>query len=292
MLPLSNNITFYLILITFEINYIAYNKMKKIGIIAGITFFLCSCIQVREKKTLLSETISDSAEIANKITDIKADKIIEKAISAHGGNLYDQAHYSFIFRKKEYSFKNNDASFTYEVNTKDSRGNTARDVIKNGNYTKFINEKIISVSEKDSTRYYAALNSVIYFATIPHKLSDTSVNKSYQGDAIIKGEHYDVIKVFFDKKGGGADHDDIYYYWIHKETSKVDYFAYNYTVNGGGARFRSYYNRRNVSGIIFQDYINWKAQRDIPLDKLPKMFEKGTLKELSRIETEQVKRNQ
>ena len=270
--------------------------MKKLVIIAGLASLLLSCeTVVKNTTTTKVQTIAaaDIEEIipVNTSNDPKADQIIEAVIKAHGGSLYDQADYSFVFRKKSYRFKNDGQSFTYEVNTKDAKGNTIRDVIENGAFTRFVNEEPIKLSEKNKTRYSAALNSVIYFATLPHKLKDAAVNKLYQGETTIKGESYNVIKVFFDEEGGGADHDDIFYYWANKETNMIDYFAYNYAVNGGGTRFRSYYNRRNVRGIVFQDYINWKANKNIPLDKLPELFEKGSLKELSRIETEQVKHN-
>ena len=69
----------------------------------------------------------------------------------------------------------------------------------------------------------------------------------------------------------------------------MDYLAYNYKVNGGGVRFRSSYNRRNVGGIIFQDYINYKAEVGTPLKDLPTLYENDKLKEVSRIDTENVK---
>ena len=59
-------------------------------------------------------------------------------------------------------------------------------------------------------------------------------------------------------------------------------------MNGGGVRFRSAYNSRNVGGIIFQDYVNYKAEMGTPLGDLPKLFEQGRLKELSKIDTENV----
>ena len=270
--------------------------MKKLVIIAGLASLLWSCeMFVKNTTTTKVETIAatnlESSIPVNTSIDPKADQIIEAVIKAHGGSLYDQADYSFVFRKKSYRFKNDGQSFTYEVTTKDAKGNIIKDVIENGTFSRFVNNAPIELSEKNKTRYSAALNSVIYFATLPHKLKDAAVNKSYQGEVTIKGENYHVVKVFFDEEGGGADHDDVFYYWANKKTNMVDYFAYNYAVNGGGTRFRSYYNRRNVRGIVFQDYINWKANKNLPLDKLPTLFEKGSLKELSRIETEQVKHN-
>ena len=48
------------------------------------------------------------------------------------------------------------------------------------------------------------------------------------------------------------------------------------------------YNTRVIDGITFQDYINYKAAVGTALKDLPALYEKGKLKELSKIETENV----
>ena len=68
----------------------------------------------------------------------------------------------------------------------------------------------------------------------------------------------------------------------------MNYMAYSYHTNDGGVRFRSAYNPRTVDGIRFQDYVNWEAPIGTPLEELPKLYENGQLKELSKIETEAV----
>jgi hypothetical protein len=70
------------------------------------------------------------------------------------------------------------------------------------------------------------LNSVIYFATLPYKLQDASVTKTFVEEATIKGKRYDLIKVTFGQDGG-KDFDDEYMYWINKDTPS-DYLAYSY----------------------------------------------------------------
>jgi hypothetical protein len=40
----------------------------------------------------------------------------------------------------------------------------------------------------------AESNSVIYFATLPYKLQDASVTKTFVEEATIKGKRYDLIK--------------------------------------------------------------------------------------------------
>lgn len=217
----------------------------------------------------------------------KAERIITDAINAHGGHRYDNAHYSFTFRNKQYTFQNLGVRYTYTVKSaKDDK--VIFDRLDNSGLTRSINDKSITLSEKEIKAYTGSLNSVIYFATLPHKLKDEAVIKSYVGETKIKGKKYHIIDVRFTEEGGGQDHDDTFHYWIGKDDNIIDYIAYNYQVNGGGVRFRSAYNKRNVDGIIFQDYINFKADLGTPLIDLPKMYEENTLKKLSLIETEKV----
>jgi hypothetical protein len=149
----------------------------------------------------------------------------------------------------------------------------------------------MELSEKDIEKYTGALNSVIYFATLPHKLKDDAVHKKYIEEITINGSNYDVIEITFSQEGGGEDFDDEYYYWINQDTRKIEYLAYNYQVNGGGVRFRQAFNTRVVEGITFQDYINYKAPVKTPLKELPVLFEQGKLKELSKIITENIVNN-
>lgn len=239
--------------------------------------------------------VSCNTEKKLKKTEIKTEKevnkgvtFINKAIQAHGGELYNSASYQFSFRNNQYSFTNTKESYKYTVLRKNKNNEAVLDVLSNTKFSRFINDKETTLSDKDNLRYSEALNSVIYFATLPYKLKDTSVNKNYIGKTTIKNKEYNVVEIYFNKEGGGKDFDDIYYYWINTTTNIIDYFAYNYKVNNGGVRFRSAYNKRNVGGIIFQDYINFKAPVETPLADLPSLFEKNELKEVSRILTENV----
>ena len=216
----------------------------------------------------------------------KVDLLVQNAISAHGGNKYNTAHYLFIFRDNTYTFKNNNDSYEYTVTSK-KEGRSTLTILNNQGLSQKGTDH--ALTEKQKKAATGSLNSVIYFATLPHKLNDAAVNKKYIGSTVIKNKTYEIVEISFTEDGGGSDHDDIFYYWINKETSIIDYFAYNYQVNNGGVRFRSAYNTRNVGGILFQDYINYKAEVGTPLKELPKLWEENKLKELSRIETEDVK---
>jgi hypothetical protein len=197
------------------------------------------------------------------------------------------AHYAFTFRDKKYTFHNTKEGYTYTV-TSQKDDQVIKDILENGKLTRTVNGEKTELSPKDIVKYTEALNSVVYFATLPHKLKDAAVNKTYEGRTSIKDQDYDVLAVTFNQEGGGTDHDDTFMYWINTDTHTIDYLAYSYETDDGGVRFRSAYDPRTVGGIRFQNYVNYEVPIGTALNELPKLYEAGNLKELSRIETEDV----
>ena len=244
-----------------------------------------SCNQVEKPLTGQVEQAKVKAE---EVKHSKADSIIQNAILAHGGKLYEQAHYEFIFRENWYRFRNNYSNYEYEYKGINKVGDSIRTKLTQDKVQVWKNGAEQEFNEKQKLSYSDNLNSVIYFATLPHKLKDKSVNKKYMGETKVFEKSYEIIKITFSQEGGGTDYEDEYYYWFNAETNLIDYLAYNYQVNGGGVRFRKAYNTREVGGIVFHDYVNYKAPVGTDLDKLPALLETNKLTELSRIETKNV----
>ena len=244
----------------------------------------CNSKKENQDDTIKSDTIEAVASLS------KADSIVNTAIEAHGGKRYDTADYSFTFRDKTYRFKNDGSNYEYS-STIQKGDSLIKDVMINSDFTRYINTQKQNLTAEDAGKYGESLNSVIYFATLPHKLQDASVHKKFVEETTIKGKKYDVIEVTFGQDGGGQDFDDQYQYWINKETHLMDYFAYNYQVNEGGVRFRAAFNTKVVDGVTFQDYINYEAPVKTPLKDLPALYEQGKLKEASKILTENVVHN-
>lgn len=252
-------------------------------LLCSILLFSCNT----KKNTITNTSTHKEKKVVETIQLSKADSILNKTVNAHGGNLYDTAYYSFVFRGNTYHFKNDGKNYEYLRNIK-KEDVVIKDLLKNGEFSRTVNEENITLTDLEIKGGTGALNSVIYFATLPHKLQDASVNKTYVGETIIKGNPYTILGITFEEEGGGNDFDDEFHYWIHTKTNKIDYFAYNYKVNNGGVRFRASYNRRVVDGVTFQDYINYKAPVGTPLSELPKLYEMDKLKELSKIKTENI----
>ncbi len=212
-----------------------------------------------------------------------AQEIIDASIEAHGGPTYQDFAAAFTFRDKAYTIQKTGEAFIY-TRTFTQEGDTIHDALNNGAFTRQINGQVATVPDTMATKYANSVNSVAYFALLPAPLNDPATQKQYLGQEAIKGSNYHKIKVTFTEEGGGEDFDDVFIYWIHPETSHMDYLAYEYHVNGGGIRFRETINPREVGGIRWQDYVNYKAEvGKIALEATGKAFEKGELKELSRI---------
>ena len=213
--------------------------------------------------------------------NMDAQNIIDACIEKHGGNKYNDAHYAYDFRKNHYEYHYNNGDFRYEQHSKDGK---TKDVLTNNGFKRTIDGKEIELPEKKLKAYSNSVNSVHYFVFLPYFLNDAAVNKKLVGESTIKGKNYYKIEVTFDQEGGGDDHDDVHMYWVNKEDYSMDYMAYSFFVNGGGVRFREAYNKRNVGGIIFQDYINFKHDKETPLTELDALYEENKLTQVSKID--------
>lgn len=260
--------------------------MRRINNLAIVFLVLLSACNNKQKDDE-QNNVEITSEVIEGVVLSKADKVINATIKAHGGELYKTANFSFVFRGKQYHFENDKENYKYTVEFK-NKDTVVKDIVTNGKFERYKNEVLQNTNEKDVKKYTEALNSVIYFATLPYKLNDVSVNKKYIEEMTIRNQEYHVVEVTFNQEGGGEDFDDEFHYWINKKTNKIDYLAYIYKVNDGGIRFREAYNTRVVDGVTFQDYINYEAPINMPLKDLPKLFEAKKLKEVSRIETEHV----
>jgi len=217
-----------------------------------------------------------------------ADKIINQSIEVHGGNLYEQSHISFDFRKRHYTSNRNGGTFQYTRTFEDSLG-TIEDVLSNKGFHRTINKERVDLKAKKANAYSNSVNSVLYFAQLPFGLNAPAVIKKYISEVSIKGSDYHKIQVTFKKEGGGEDFEDIFLYWINKESGTLDFLAYKYKTNDGGIRFREAIDRQKVGGILFANYINYKpADKDIDFLSIDELFKNDKLIELSRIINEDI----
>lgn len=219
-----------------------------------------------------------------------AQSIIDKTIEKYGGTAYKNALIEFDFRDRHYKVFRKNGKFLFERFYSDTSGNI-HEGFDNKSVFKKINEQEIDLTTKKSNSIKESINSVIYFFTLPYSLNDRAVIKKYLGENTIKNQPYYLIEVTFKQEGGGTDFEDRYVYWINKKNYSMDYFAYYFHVNGGGSRFRSVHNVREVEGIVFGDQENFTSDKisNNNLENYKQLFENGNLKKISDINIENVK---
>lgn len=232
------------------------------------------------------ESSQDSPKAEEKT---QAQLIVDRAIEAHGSSRVSGYVIEFNFRGRHYLSRREGGLFQYERIWTDTLGDHYRDVLTNEGLYREVNGKKVALPAKDSSAYANSVNSVLYFALLPYYLNDEAVNKKYEGEATVNGQPYHKIKITFGEEAGGKDYEDQFMYWIHRDRYTIDYLAYNYLTDGGGARFREAINVREVSGIRFADYINYKPQTpSMAIETFDRLLEQDSLVELSRIITENV----
>lgn len=219
---------------------------------------------------------------------LSADQIIQKAIERHGGDKYNNMEVDFDFRNRHFRAKISDGQYVYERTFRGKDG-LVTDVWSNDKFKRMIDQKEVKLDRENLRSNRTATNSVIYFALLPFKLNDPVVNRQLMRSVKIKDKSYYKVEMTYDQNGGGEDFEDVYVYWISKESFTIDYLAYSFNINGGGVRFREAYNQREIEGIRFQDYRNYTIDKDFPAQELDYAFETNQLKLLSEIALENIK---
>jgi hypothetical protein len=214
-----------------------------------------------------------------------AQEVVDRSIEAYGGNKVFRSDIEFDFRDKHYRAFHDWGHMSYERMFEDDSLGKVHDVVNNDGFTRTVNGELVTLDEEWTGKYSRSVNSVVYFFRIPFNLNDQAVQKKLLGESEIKGRQYFKVHITFSEEGGGDDFDDSFIYWFNKETFLIDYFAYSYSTDGGGKRFRKTINLREVNGLQVADYINYEPKDlSIPIEDYERYFIEGGHKELSRIE--------
>lgn len=226
------------------------------------------------------DSVPTSAEAVEEVSEVQ--RIVNESIAFHGGDILVNAKVSFRFRDRDYTVERSGGEFVYTSSHRDSAGVHVR-ALTNGGYTETLDGNLLPMSAKDSLARAGTVNSVVYFALLPLFLNDPAVYKELQGVDTLDGKAYHRVQVTFDPAGGGEDHDDVYLYWFHVDSSRMDFIAYSFHVNEGGSRLRRAVNTRRINGVIFQDYENYRGPAPDSLAYIASMYSEGSLDMISTV---------
>lgn len=226
-------------------------------------------------------------------TPARARAIVDSAIAAHGGDVLDHAVVTFDFRGVDFRLRQDGGRFRYQRTYADSLDRTVREVLSNDSLYRTVNGARVELTEAERRSVETAVNSVAYFALLPHPLGDPAVQTAYHGRDTIQGTPYHRIRVTFRQEGGGRDWQDHFMYWFHSQTYEMDYLAYAYGPapdEEQGTRFRDAYNVRRVEGVRFADYYNY-TDTSLALDQLqryPERRAENAVTLVSRVELDSI----
>ena len=217
--------------------------------------------------------------------------IIDEAIAFHGGDLYRHSSTELDLCSKSGCFRVRAAvdgdRFDHTVSGK-SRGAEVEVRITNDTVEAKQDGRSIEVGAADEQRRRDFVMARVYFPFLPYRLTDPGVFHEDLGIVDWDGRRLHKVKVTF-QPGSSTDADDEYMYWFDPDTGRVEYFAYSYSNNGGGIRFRRAIDHRRVGGILFFDQENLGAEGgDLRVDDIDAAFVE-TLRHVSTVRLQNIR---
>jgi hypothetical protein len=96
------------------------------------------------------------------------------------------------------------------------------------------------------------------------------------------------VKVTF-SPGSSTDAEDEYMYWFDPQSGRIEQFAYSFTGDPGGLRFRRPFNYRRVGGVLFFDQENLGMEgTDLSVEDLtPEIVE--SMRQVSTVQLKTIK---
>lgn len=216
-----------------------------------------------------------------------AQEVLDKAIARHGFDIENNFEVGFEFRNSHFEANFSDMSYVLKRISKDDN-QVVEDIINGESLVHKVNDELVKLDSEKMWQASSDTRSVVHFALLPYGANNGAISKQLMPSIKIKGEPYYKVEVTYMNNGVGENFENVFVYWIHKKHFTVDYLAYSYFINGGGVRFREAINPREISGIRFQDYINYTIGKDFPAHELDYAFQTGQLEAISRIELDDV----
>ncbi|MEM7479929.1 MAG: DUF6503 family protein [Acidobacteriota bacterium] len=187
--------------------------------------------------------------------------IVEKSIALHGGDILE---HSVV----ELEICSRSGCTALEVETDGERyrhvasgevGEVERRVeATNDSVTLWEDGEEVPIAADDEQRYRDWVSARVYFAFLPKRLEDSSVNLRDLGLVDWQGRSLHKVEATFDT-GSSTAAADTYIYWFDPETARVEQFAYSFG-SKGGLRFRPAFNYRQVEGVTFFDQKNYGVE--------------------------------
>ena len=218
--------------------------------------------------------------------------IVDRAIELHGGAAYTASEVSLDLCSASGCFAIEVATdgglFEHVVTREDGmRVRATNDTVE-----RWEGGDQVQVPPEEEARRRRFVSARVYFAFLPYRLNDPGVWKQDLGIVDWEGRRLHQVRVQFASRAPGGDAgsetgqtSDEYMYWFDPTTGEVVYFAYDFTGEPSGLRFRRAINQRRVGGILFFDQENLGLDGDgLDVGQVDPRFVAERLKPISVVE--------
>ena len=215
--------------------------------------------------------------------------VVRDSIERHGGEVFDWIHIRWGFREVPFEVTRDDGRFRYQRTVQDSLGQAIVQVMENEGSWIEVNGERQDLDPQSRAQLEFDVNSVVYFGFLPFRLDDPVVQLADLGTGEVEGELYRKVEVTFEREGGGPNWEDRFVYWFHEGDHTLDYLAHLEAAEVETTRFRRAVNRREVGGLLVQDYENYTGDPEVgDLADYDLLFEAGSLRLLSMVEFDEL----
>lgn len=210
--------------------------------------------------------------------------ILEKAISFHGGSLYNNSEISLTISSLSGEFdivaRAEDGLFDYTVISQVGSDLKIQRKVRLTNTTiqRWDDGVEVELDEQTAEQVQTFVNARVFFPLLPYSVGGAGVLTEDLGIERWDNRGLHKIKITF-QPNTSNDADDSYMFWFDPETGRMEQFAYDFA---GGLRFRKATKFNRVGGILFSDQENYAVDGGrISVDVLTADYVRETMKLLS-----------
>jgi hypothetical protein len=249
--------------------------MKTLYIILVFSLLATSC---KQKNNL----------VGNKSTEMTSKEILQKAMSAHGGEqLFKKSIINFNIDKTSFNVQYDDNGRANFKQTKRVNSVTHELTYESGLINYFVNDSIRPRDSYPQRMAEVNLFGFLYTFSIPFNLTTNDVILSKQPNVTIRQKEYYTLDVQFTKVPDQPE--DRFLLYISVDSYEIEYMVLKHDLSGPKTQFRRMINPKKIKGLLFQDYILFHRKDTItPLEKFYTKYNQSDLKVVRTIQFDSI----
>ena len=217
------------------------------------------------------------------VVQLDGKTLLNKAIEAHGGDLFKQSTVAFELNNYEFQFTRDGYNYDYSMTrANDTLIATMRAFNGGMEYTE--NGAVSTQGARMDNIVRNRVNSVAYEFYIPYDFTTNDVVQTYLGDEFMRGRKYHKVKITFKTPEGGTPDLRAFVLWIDAETFEIDFVAKENDSASGRKQFSAAAYKRRVGGMLFSDFEIYQTpgrNREVSIDSIGMAYGAGAMQRVT-----------